>query len=160
MTVLSPSLADERRSQAASVWAWAALSGLVSAAMAVAWLLGTLGLRNQLPEMQQSTGYIVSISPTRFTKDYTYIHLGIKSDSKAGNRLDPSFGSSRRMAPVVRIQTSADPPVSAPITPRELAVVLMETRNRPSPLQAWHRSSRSRGCSLKCYKWEAAAAGS
>ena len=85
MTILSPSLADKRRSRAASVWAWAALSGLVSAALAVAWLMGMSSLKDPPPPgMQQASGYIASMARVHFTKDYTYIHLGIHSEGQSG----------------------------------------------------------------------------
>ena len=89
MTTLSPSVVDKMRSRAANYFAWSALLGLTSIALAVAWFIGIRAVNDPPPpNMRPAQGYITFIEPVRFSKDYTYIHLGIKTDTKAGNQME------------------------------------------------------------------------
>ena len=61
-------------------------ASLESIALTVAWFLGFRAVKDPTPpNMGLAQGRITFIEPVRFSRDYTYIHLGIKTDTNAGN---------------------------------------------------------------------------
>jgi hypothetical protein len=102
ITTLSPSLADKLRSEATSVFVCAAFLGLLSIALAAAWYIGVSALKDdaQPPGMHPAEGYVTRIEQVHFSKEYTYIHLGIKT----GNHTETWFYREElhRFAPALR----------------------------------------------------------